>query len=130
MSYLCRCNICLAVRQALQAVAAQLDALRTTAGLEAFFLAVDPADGTDDSGFLGGTTLGRDFWRGLRNGGDAGARLFKHQCKAASVAARSSGAAAASSCATGSERTLSGTRRTPAVALKNNLYNEMRTALR
>jgi hypothetical protein len=37
---------------------------------------VDPSN-PSDSGFLGGSVVGREFWRGMRGGGDAGARTFK-----------------------------------------------------
>lgn len=31
-------------------------------------------------GFLGGSIQGREFWRGLRTGGESGARAFKEHC--------------------------------------------------
>ena len=39
-------------------------------------MAVDPSE-ISDSGFLGGSGVGREFWRGLRGGGEGGARAFK-----------------------------------------------------
>lgn len=45
-------------------------------GVQSFILAVDPSE-TSDSGFLGGSVVGREFWRGLRSGGEGGARAFK-----------------------------------------------------
>ncbi|PPQ66228.1 hypothetical protein CVT24_000340 [Panaeolus cyanescens] len=48
-------------------------------GVQSFVLAVNPSDPTD-MGFLGGSLLGREFWRGLRSGGEQGARAFKTTC--------------------------------------------------
>lgn len=42
-------------------------------------LAVDPSEPTD-IGFLGGSLIGREFWRGMRGGGEPGARTFKAHC--------------------------------------------------
>lgn len=55
-----------------------LDALHDIAGLQSFFLVVNPCDPADE-GFLGGTVLGREFWRGHRGCGVAGARAFQVQ---------------------------------------------------
>jgi hypothetical protein len=35
---------------------------------------------SDDSWFLGGTSTGCEFWRGMRGGGDTGAKAFKSYC--------------------------------------------------
>ncbi|KAF9267724.1 hypothetical protein L218DRAFT_854863 [Marasmius fiardii PR-910] len=48
-------------------------------GIQSFILAVDPYLPANE-GFLGGSTAGRDFWRGLRNGGEHGATSFKQKC--------------------------------------------------
>lgn len=56
-----------------------LETLNAVAGTEAFLLAVDPADSTAES-FLGGSLIAREFWRGLRHGGDAGAKSFRQYC--------------------------------------------------
>lgn len=40
---------------------------------------MDPSE-PNAEGFLGGSLLGREFWRDLRNGGDPGARTFRHYC--------------------------------------------------
>ncbi len=58
-----------------------LENLSTTSGVQSFLLAVDPFDPLD-SGFLGGSLLGREFWRGLRGGGETGARSFRTHCMA------------------------------------------------
>lgn len=53
-----------------------LESLSEVAGVQSFILAVDPSK-TSDNGFLGGSVVGREFWRGLRGGGEGGARAFK-----------------------------------------------------
>ena len=95
------------------------------AGLHSLLLVVNPTDPTDD-GFLGGSNTGKDFWRGLRNGGLAGARSFKQHCQHALVPKFDE----RMTFTTSPDQTASGTRRTPAVALKNSLYSTMREALR
>ncbi|KAI0359858.1 hypothetical protein OH77DRAFT_873452 [Trametes cingulata] len=60
-------------------VSQQLESLEALAGLQSFFLVVDPNDQTDE-GFLGGTVQGREFWRGHRGCGAAGAQAFKARC--------------------------------------------------
>lgn len=57
-----------------------MESLRATASVESFVLAVDTEEALG-GGFLGGTAAGREFWRGLRGGGDAGARAFQAHCK-------------------------------------------------
>jgi hypothetical protein len=47
--------------------------------VHSLLLAVNPGD-PEHQGFLGGTVLGREFWRGLRSGGDVGAKNFKNYC--------------------------------------------------
>lgn len=56
-----------------------LESLAETAGVQSFFLSVDPRD-DEDPGFLGGSLDGREFWRNLRGGGDHGAKAFKRHC--------------------------------------------------
>lgn len=56
-----------------------LESLSGVFGIESFLLAVDPEDITSQS-FLGGTITGREFWRGMRAGGESGAKAFKEQC--------------------------------------------------
>ncbi|KAH9903017.1 hypothetical protein C8Q73DRAFT_672651 [Cubamyces lactineus] len=68
------------IRQLLVDVSQRLESLETLAGLQSFFLAVDVND-PEDGGFLGGTILGRDFWRGHRGCGLSGAEAFKARCK-------------------------------------------------
>lgn len=63
----------------LRGTSQNLESLEGIAGLHSFFLVVNPKDATDE-GFLGGTVLGRDFWRGYRGGGATGARAFKEHC--------------------------------------------------
>ncbi|KAI0331925.1 hypothetical protein GY45DRAFT_1321749 [Cubamyces sp. BRFM 1775] len=72
------------IRQLLVDVSQRLESLETLAGLQSFFLAVDVGD-PDDGGFLGGTLLGREFWRGHRGCGLSGAKAFKARCKPTSA---------------------------------------------
>lgn len=67
------------VHEILRTTSQNLEALEGIAGLHSFFLVVNPYDPADE-GFLGGTVLGREFWRGYRNCGVAGARAFKAHC--------------------------------------------------
>jgi len=104
-----------------------LESLTATCGVESFLLAVDPHD-VSDPGFLGGSLLGREFWRGLRGGGEHGAKAFKTHC-----AARLSATAPASPVpAQGTERQAP----TPpprighAKSLKSELYEVVRRSLR
>ncbi|CAA7266994.1 unnamed protein product [Cyclocybe aegerita] len=64
------------VRSILRDTSRILESLSETSGVESFLLAVDPHEPTD-AGFLGGSLRGREFWRGMRGGGEGGARLFK-----------------------------------------------------
>lgn len=62
-----------------------LESLHDIFSVESFVLAVDPEESpqageTTSAGFLGGSIQGREFWRGLRTGGESGARAFKEQC--------------------------------------------------
>ena len=59
-----------------------LESLQVVSGHHSFFLVVNPNDEAD-KGFLGGTTLGREFWRGHRGCGLAGAQAFKLFCQKA-----------------------------------------------
>lgn len=64
------------VRSALCDASKILENLSTSSGVQSFLLAIDPFD-SSDGGFLGGSLLGREFWRGLRGGGETGARSFR-----------------------------------------------------
>ncbi|KAK7050994.1 hypothetical protein VNI00_005106 [Paramarasmius palmivorus] len=66
-------------RNILIQVSRALESLGETCGIQSFFLAVDLHDITNE-GFLGGTVEGREFWRGLRSGGEHGATTFKQHC--------------------------------------------------
>ncbi|PIL35579.1 hypothetical protein GSI_02307 [Ganoderma sinense ZZ0214-1] len=67
------------VRSVLEKVSREFESLETLAGVQSFFLVVNPHD-SDDQGFLGGTVAGREFWRGHRGCGAPGAEAFKAQC--------------------------------------------------
>ncbi|KAJ7707703.1 hypothetical protein B0H17DRAFT_1033677, partial [Mycena rosella] len=100
-----------------------LESLCDASGVQSFLLAVDPSD-TAGSGFLGGSVLGREYYRGQRGGGDAGAKAFKVHClKNVAPTAVSANAEASSSTST-----------TPKISaarsVKADLYEGVRKALR
>ena len=76
MRYLFLVSSIVLVRDVLCDASRILESLSEVAGVQSFLLAVDPSE-TSDSGFLGGSVIGREFWRGLRSGGEGGARAFK-----------------------------------------------------
>ena len=100
-----------------------LESLHDVSGVHSFLLAVDPSDSADE-GFLGGTVLGREFWRGLRGGGCMGATAFKLHCfKAAEAISSGQGDSSKQMAATS-------VKRTPATAIRTTLYANIRKALR
>jgi len=109
------------VHNVLKSTSQTLEALLSTASIHSFFLTVDPNDTTDE-GFLGGTVTGREFWRGLRGGGSAGAKAFKTHCLRSIPASPFSTSSAASS--------LPASKRLPANALKSGVYTNIRNSLR
>ncbi|KAF9066638.1 hypothetical protein BDP27DRAFT_1404306 [Rhodocollybia butyracea] len=64
-----------------------LESLSSTLDIESFVLAIDTSsqESSITNGFLGGSIQGREFWRGLRSGGDSGARAFREMCVGASA---------------------------------------------
>ncbi|KAI0049807.1 hypothetical protein FA95DRAFT_1537571 [Auriscalpium vulgare] len=70
------------VQEVLVATSRAVESLNRIAGLQAMLLVVDPSD-PDHDGFLGGTELGREFWRGMRGGGATGTKAFKAHAVAA-----------------------------------------------
>ena len=64
------------VRDVLCDTSRVLESLSEVAGVQSFILAVNPSE-PSDGGFLGGSVVGREFWRGMRGGGEGGARAFK-----------------------------------------------------
>ncbi|PCH42392.1 hypothetical protein WOLCODRAFT_102051 [Wolfiporia cocos MD-104 SS10] len=103
-----------------------LETLHSAAGMHSFFLVVNPANPTDD-GFLGGTVQGREFWRGHRGCGVAGARAFKAHClRAAEQQTR----CAASGSAAPPLTSVPPLKKGPAGSLKAEVYARVREALR
>lgn len=102
-----------------------LESLQEVAGIHSFVLAVDPGDSRNE-GFLGGTVLGREFWRGLRGGGDAGARTFKARCLKGIAVVKSD----APSDLTMDPATATSLKRGPASSMKAEVYANVRNALR
>ena len=116
-----------AVRSVLCDASRILESLYEVSGIQSFLLAVDPND-PSDGGFLGGSVIGREFWRGMRGGGEAGAKAFKTHClrelesnpppvfpETQKIPGCSNSAPA---------------KQAPAKSVKNVLYEHVRTALR
>ncbi|KAF8486074.1 hypothetical protein DFH94DRAFT_622008 [Russula ochroleuca] len=64
------------IRNVLLSTSRVLESLQATSGVQSFVLAINPND-AEDEGFLGGSSLGREFWRSLRGGGMAGVKALK-----------------------------------------------------
>ena len=117
--------IVILVRDVLCDTSRVLESLSEVAGVQSFILAVDPSE-PSDCGFLGGSVVGREFWRGLRGGGEGGARAFKAhsinhlQRQPASSKNTVNIQTSSSSLAKGGA----------ARSLKNELYESVRNALR
>lgn len=126
-----------------------LESLERVAGLQSFFLVVNPYNSSDE-GFLGGTTTGRDFWQGHRGCSTAGAQAFRlfaaHSAASGSTAPEPS--VSGEPVATGSVTSNSGVAspvhhnvevanarqkphgKSPAITLKTEVYSKMRAAIR
>ncbi|KAF5382172.1 hypothetical protein D9615_004403 [Tricholomella constricta] len=104
-----------------------LESLCEVTGVHSFVLAVDPSD-PSDMGFLGGSVVGREFWRGMRGGGEAGAKTFKAHClremesQPTPPFGREEGPSTRASSVSAKPA--------PARFLKNDLYESVRKALR
>ena len=70
------CVCATAVRNLLSSTSRVLESLQAASGVQSFVLAINPND-AEDEGFLGGSSLGREFWRSLRGGGLAGVKAMK-----------------------------------------------------
>jgi len=101
-----------------------LETLAATLSVQSFVLAVDPFDPSDD-GFLGGTTTGREFWRGLRGGGAPGALALKEHCRRNYESQPSTAGTSPVSAPA-----MSKSKKTPASLLKSEVYAAVRAALR
>ncbi|KAF9476707.1 hypothetical protein BDN70DRAFT_882098 [Pholiota conissans] len=112
-----------------------LESLSDLSGVQSFLLAIDPNDGSDP-GFLGGSLMGREFWRlGMRGGGDSGARAFKayfatHAHATAKFSHMETMKTDVLSPSPAPLTTASKRAETPAKSLKNELYEMVRSALR
>jgi hypothetical protein len=70
-----------ALKILLSIISSTLQKIHAVFSLDSMLLVVSPLDNSD--AWLGGSLIGREFWRGLRGGGDAGSRAFKNASKAA-----------------------------------------------
>ena len=140
MSRLTTCYNFRAVLDALRSTSRILESLHELAGLQSFFLVVNPHD-PDDEGFLGGTVLGREFWRGHRGCGIAAAEAFRAQCvKALKQTSSPIVGAAASVVLPGQIQgpaqppvqmlNMKSQKKGPAISLKMDIYADVRNALR
>ncbi len=64
------------VHDILSSICQVLESLQVTGGVQSFMVAINPND-AEDEGFLGGSSLGKEFWTSLRGGGTAGAKALK-----------------------------------------------------
>lgn len=95
-------------------------------------LASDIAADGDEGGFLGGSLIGREFWRRMRNGGESGARSFRTYCMKEMLIALNIPQQGCSGdvVADASPETTTVTKRTTAKNVKSELYEKTRAALR
>ncbi|KAJ6576465.1 hypothetical protein DFH09DRAFT_1149478 [Mycena vulgaris] len=114
------------IQSVLSEASRMLENLCDASGVQSYLVAVDPNDAVD-SGFLGGSVLGREYYRGQRGGGQTGAKAFKTHCiKSVAPTSVSANAIASSSTATPSAMP-----KVPAArSLKTDLYEGVRKALR
>ena len=117
------------VRSVLCDASKVLENLSTTSGVQSFLLAVDPFEPLDN-GFLGGSLLGREFWRGLRGGGETGARSFRTHCMAQLQSKNIQKDDGSTSPVEPQSSLLPTARAYHAKSLKNELYEYVRHALR
>lgn len=75
----------LALKTLLMLISSTLQKIQAVFALDSMLLVVSPIDHSE--AWLGGTVVGRDFWRGLRGGGVTGSRAFKRASKTAYDAA-------------------------------------------
>ena len=113
------------VSSILRATSRILETLEELAGLQSFFLVVNPSDPSDE-GFLGGTLLGREFWRCHRGCGTTGAKLFQEQCMKAREAKMSGEPALPDAPLVSAPPKKKG----PAGSLKTEVYAAVRDAVR
>jgi hypothetical protein len=112
-----------AVLNVLRSTSQILESLQVAAGVQSFVLAINPND-PDDEGFLGGSSLGREFWRSLRGGGTAGAKALKSLAISTLQNSTSSSQVALHGTGTPSRQ------RETAHSLKSEVYARVRTSLR
>lgn len=115
------------VRTVLTDTSRALESLSEVSGVQSFVLAVDP-NNPDDIGFLGGSVVGREFWRGLRGGGDAGAKSFKVYCYRDNEPQSTSSTNQEEGSSRGGPSGL--VKVGPAKSIKSDLYENVRKALR
>ncbi|KAH9917037.1 uncharacterized protein B0H18DRAFT_884190 [Fomitopsis serialis] len=113
------------VSSILRTTSRTLESLEEIAGLQSFFLVVNPNDPSDE-GFLGGTVLGREFWRCHRGCGAAGARLSQEQCTKVKQANTSGEPALSDAPLVNAPPRRKG----PASSLKSDVYSSVRDAVR
>ncbi|RDX57295.1 hypothetical protein OH76DRAFT_1334682 [Lentinus brumalis] len=117
------------IGRVLRAVSQELESLETLAGLQSFVLVVDPSDLADE-GFLGGTVIGREFWRGHRGCGVAGAQAFKARCVRAQSQFATPTRIATPLPTSAPIPASSAQKKSQAREVKSELYGAMRDALR
>ncbi|KAH8099927.1 hypothetical protein BXZ70DRAFT_894022, partial [Cristinia sonorae] len=117
-----------AVQNIVSHISKTLESLEQIAGLQSFFLIVNPSNPTD-TGFLGGTIKGRNFWQGHRGCGAAGAQAFRLSSVAATPPPSVVDPIPIAKTLVGNDvKPLP--KKTAAMNLKAEVYSNMRTAVR
>lgn len=119
----CDWIVAVKVHNILSSTCQVLESLQVTAGVQSFVVAVNPND-ADDEGFLGGSSLGKEFWTSLRGGGTAGAKALK------SLAISTSQDLSSPSTSTLHVAGMPSRQRETAHSLKSEVYARVRTLLR
>ncbi|VDC04776.1 unnamed protein product [Peniophora sp. CBMAI 1063] len=112
------------IRSALISISSALESLHMATGVHSLLVSADPYDATA-SGFVGGTPLAREFWRGMRGGGEKGVAALRD------VALKvQHGASGSAGFVEGAAALASVKGKSPAYKLKTDVYAKVRTALR
>lgn len=111
------------VQSILRDTSQALETLHALSGVHAFILAVEP---TTEDAFLGGTVLAREYWRGMRGGGEAGAKGLQAFCLKKTPAITSGESPSSSSTTADAPMPRASTAKT----IKAEVYTNVRDALR
>jgi len=123
------------IQNILNHVSKLLESLERVAGLQSFFLIVNPYNPTDE-GILGGTAKGRNFWQGQRGCGPAGVQAFRLASSFPQGMGSASGSGNAGATMPSAAQVVAGPSQSTtkpkaaAMSLKAEVYSCMRAAVR